>query len=79
MEDLIGKFDDEQDSLIEDYEKWVSEEYESIHGHKEELPTKENTPTYEIVYASKLKEGETPLSRVVGHENQKKELLSVIE
>ncbi len=79
MEDLINKIDDEQESLIEDYENWVSEEYHSIHGRKEELPTKENTPTYEIVYASKLKEGETPLSRVVGHENQKKEILSVID
>ena len=44
-----------------------------------EDPRKQNIPSYEFVSASKLEEGEEPLGRVVGHENQKKELLLVID
>lgn len=74
MEDLISKNDDVQKYLIWDYEDCESEEYyNSIQKRKEK------TSTYEIINAPKLKEGETPLSRVVGHENQKKEILSVID
>ena len=46
---------------------------------KDELGTKEGTPTYKLYCASKLEDGEEPLANVVGHENQKKELLCVID
>ena len=35
--------------------------------------------SYTFVNGSKLEEGEEPLGKVVGHENQKKELLAVVE
>ena len=38
-----------------------------------------NQTPYELVFANKLEAGEEPLSKVVGHANQKKELISVIE
>ena len=67
--------------MKKNYTREVDDEDIYIQGLEEveELPSKENVPTYELVYASKLKENETPLSRVVGHENQKKELLLVID
>ena len=34
--------------------------------------------SFEIVHGYQLEEGEVPLSRVIGHENQKKEILNVI-
>ena len=52
---------------------------EPRHEPKDELGTKEGTPTYKLFFAPQLEEGEKPLSRVVGHENQKKELLCVID
>ena len=44
-----------------------------------ETNEKNVAPTFELIYSSKLEENELPLGRVVGHENQKKELLSVID
>ena len=41
-------------------------------------PQKEGK-AYSFYQGNHLQEGEEPLSRVVGHENQKKELLAVIE
>lgn len=41
--------------------------------------TNDGATTYEFIKASKLIEGEDPLVRVVGHQNQKKELLYVID
>lgn len=72
--------DDEDEMITDDFgEDWdfPDEEFE-IHKEVDELKTKPGTPSYEIIYASKLKEGEEPLGNVIGHENQKKELLSVI-
>ena len=46
---------------------------------EDELETKKDVPTYELVYGSKLEKDEEPLSRVIGHENQKKELLLVVD
>lgn len=48
-------------------------------NEKEVLKTNVDAPTYELIYAQKLEENEEPLSKVVGHENQKKELLLVID
>ena len=42
-------------------------------------PNKQNIPSYEFIGASKLEEGEIPLGKVIGHENQKKELLLVVD
>ena len=57
--------------------------YQEMHkkeqGNLTDLKTMKNVPPYELIYASKLEENEEPLSKVVGHENQKKELLSVID
>ncbi len=44
-----------------------------------ELDTKENVESYRYINPTKLEEGEEPLGKVIGHENQKKELLSVID
>ena len=41
--------------------------------------TKPNSKCYKFYHGASLAEGEEPFSNVVGHENQKKELLSVIE
>ena len=39
----------------------------------------ENAPAFKVFNYSRLKECEKPLEKVIGHENQKKELLSVID
>lgn len=76
MKDLVKRMNDEEE-LIEEDEDWMPDECYAMVEHKDELLTKENTPSYAIIYASKLEEGEVPLGKVVGHENQKKEILSV--
>ena len=48
-------------------------------NEKEVLKTNVDAPTYELIYAQKLEENEEPLGKVIGHENQKKELLLVID
>ena len=73
----------------EEFDEYIDEEIEFDNPQearrfmdftcKNQLDSKENVPSYEIIKASKLEEGEEPLSRVIGHENQKKELLSVID
>ena len=46
---------------------------------EEETLTENTSKVYEVVYNTRLKEGEKPLEKVIGHENQKTELLNVIE
>ncbi len=83
MNELLKKMSEEEEQeMLEDDEDWEEcfrKEFEDDMKSKEEMPTKEGTPSYELIYASKLEEGEIPLGRVIGHENQKKELLSVID
>ena len=72
----------EQENLkeedLEDLEDWVEFDKSNLTSEsKESLSTKE-VESYEPIYDSKLKEGEVPLERVIGHEAQKEELLSVI-
>ena len=51
-----------------------------IEGNKRGSYTiNENAPAFKVFNYSRLKEGEKPLEKVIGHENQKKELLSVID
>ena len=83
MEELIKKLDEEE-MCDEEYEELDDEDIatlfddEIIEKEPDILPTKEGVNSYELVYASKLDENEEPLGRVIGHENQKKELLNVI-
>ena len=80
MKDLMKRLTDKE-------ELYDEENYDDVFPNalypnsepEDELLTKKGTPSYELIYASKLEDGEIPLSRVVGHENKKKELLSVID
>lgn len=74
--------EEEQEQFEEDDEEFEIMEAERrnyVRRSKETLATKENIPSYQLIDATKLEEGEEPLGRVIGHENQKKELLSVID
>ena len=62
--ELLEDEDDEEDEKIPE-------------KYPEEKETKKG-PSYEVIYNASLEDGEEPLGRVIGHENQKKELLSVI-
>ena len=76
-------FDDEDDYFDEDDEAALEEAIARKKARiaqqldKTTKDHKSNQP-YEVVLNSKLEEGEEPLGRVIGHENQKKELLNVI-
>lgn len=88
MIDLVKRIDEENEVVEEDesffddeeeFEEMVQAEESMRHLRKNELDSKKEAPTYQLIYASKLEEGEQPLGRVIGHENQKKEILSVID
>ena len=81
MSDLLKRFDDEiYDVFDEEDDDWALEDdVETTPVLNEKLSDKPNTPYYQMIYASKLEDGEIPLGNVIGHENQKKELLSVID
>ena len=64
---------------FDDDDEWISEDRYAKKNHRDALLDKENTPSYKFINPSKLEEGEIPLGKVVGHENQKKEILSVID
>lgn len=57
----------------------IDEEDSDIYLEENELDTKKGVPAYEIACKNKLKDNEMPLEKVIGHKNQKKELLSVID
>ena len=63
---------DDEDDVI-DYNE--DEDFDYMKVEK----ANDDNQSYELVYSSKLEDDEKPLSRVVGHESQKKELLSVID
>ena len=72
-----------EDVLDEDYDEMM--DYEYFDDDEDEdtfkpLPksTTKDSPSFEVIYGYQLEEGEEPLSRVIGHENQKKEILNVI-
>ena len=69
------EFDDDPLTFEEYDARYKTREY----VNRNALGSKKNVPSYELVYASKLEEGEEPLGKVIGHENQKKELLAVID
>ena len=66
---------DEDDELapIEDEEEEENNKPQQVLNNK-----LKSTSSYEVICNAKLEEGEEPLGRVVGHDNQKKELLAVI-
>lgn len=62
-----------------DIKSLLEEEIKEIENEeKEELDTTEKGKPFSVVYNTGLKEGEKPFENVIGHENQKKELLNVI-
>lgn len=88
MIDLVKKINEENEIIEEGETVFNSEESlvelnqvqeRTHHLCKNELGSKKESPTYQLIYSSKLKESERPLDRVIGHENQKKELLFVID
>lgn len=86
MIDLVKKIDEEveaieedDESLFEDEEEFEERRQAVNYLRQNKLDSKKESPTYQLIYASKLEEGEQPLGRVIGHENQKKELLSIID
>lgn len=73
-------FDDEFDDEFFDTE----EEYDDLDIEEKSKEKKEdeivNRPSYDIIYNNKVdKDNSEPLSKVIGHINQKKEILSVID
>lgn len=88
-DDIIEEDDDFEDIEqldIEEIEAQIREinrAYEAEGNRKDsEENTNENNKnkqSYEVIYNHGLDEGEKPLERVVGHVNQKKELLDVID
>lgn len=71
VEDTLQYFESDLDEECEDEERQPSVETIS--------ENESGSSAYQLIYASKLEQGEEPLSKVIGHKNQKKELLSVID
>ena len=61
----------------DDFEDIEIEEIDDY--HLDPASNEETSPSFIAIYNNKLEEGEVPLGNVVGHENQKKELLNVID
>ena len=91
-EDIIEEeidFDDLEDvepMCIEDFDEHIADIRKELFGAnteetKKEEPKETNNsqPKYELIYNHGLEEGEKPLEKVIGHANQKKELLDVID
>ncbi len=70
------------DDELEEDEKPFDDDRKSEdqQSHTENKSDNKVSPTtYQLIYSSKLEENEQPLGKVIGHENQKKELLLVID
>ena len=89
LNDDIIEEEDEYEELeqltiddIEDIDYAIHPQIEDDDESKEETkPNNEeinNSQSYEVIYNHGLEEGEKPLERVIGHQNQKQELLDVI-
>lgn len=82
VKDEDDDYDEELGSDEEIDEELTEDELEKIHGKEKRravLEKQENSLSFEVVYNNKLNDGEEPLGKVVGHDTQKKEILSVIE
>ncbi len=88
-EDIIEEDDDFEDIEpldIEEIEAQIREMHRAFEVEDNRKEPEENTKdnnknkqSYELIYNHGLNEGEKPLERVIGHVNQKKELLDVID
>ena len=83
MTEFVKKMTEIEDEFFDDEEDWdddmIINEMPKKYVPQDELLSKEDSPSYEVIHYSKLEEGEEPLGNVIGHDNQKKELLSVID
>ena len=83
MTEFVKKMKEIEDEFFDDEEDWdddmIINEMPKKYVPQDELLSKEDSPSYEVIHYSKLEEGEEPLGNVIGHDNQKKELLSVID
>ncbi|HBN00400.1 MAG TPA: hypothetical protein DD384_04130 [Firmicutes bacterium] len=85
MIDLITKKAEEKEfskeirTLFEGLEEDDGIEETAQFQEEKENRKEENSSMYKIINTSKLEKGERPLEKVVGHEEQKKELLFVID
>ena len=77
MEEILKKSD--FDDLCDDFMDYEGMDEEEEFLDTNQLDTKDGCPAYELIYANKLAENEKPLGKVIGHENQKKELLAVMD
>ena len=73
IEDEIIK----DDFDIEELEDWEDID-ESIDYYQGEPTVQKKAEPFQIINHPRLAEGEIPLAKVIGHENQKKELLNVV-
>ena len=88
-DDLITVDDDDFDDFevidVNEIKDRIADIYVQKYENEkaQEAADKENKddkkPSYELVFHSGLKEGEEPLGRVIGHTNQKKEILDVVD
>lgn len=79
MHDLVKKYED-KDFIAELVDKTLYEDdSDYMYLKQNKLESKIGVPSYTLVYDNKLGDNEKPLEKVVGHENQKEELLLVID
>ena len=79
---IIDDEDDDEDFFDEDFDDIpdIDDEENCLENEEDsQKPQVKTFESYEVIYNAKLKEGEVPLGNVIGHDNQKKELLNVIE
>ena len=81
MKKYMADYEQFDDDFGDEPECWEDFRERRAHryANRNALDSKEGVPSYELIYANKLEDGEEPLSKVIGHENQKKELLAVID
>ena len=77
--ELCKKFDDEEIFDDDDEAIDLGSIFEELEEMDERKANKVANTSYELLCSQKLEEGEEPLGKVIGHDNQKKELLAVID
>ena len=79
MDDQIVPIDEYEDMLDDDDEEEDVKDEDKIGCIEEETSKEKCVCAYQFISPTKLLEGEVPLGNVIGHVNQKKELLSVVD
>lgn len=68
---------EDEDEFLDDVDSlFINEDLPHL---TEDIKKVEKKTSFEVIHNTKLEEGEVPLGKVIGHENQKKELLNVIK